>query len=205
TLTTRLILCNRIASTHHLLSALPNSHQHFTITLDNMFAYKFLAVAALAVAVVAHGGGPENCALASTVTVTVTECVTEPVNPAPSPPGTYAPPPATSVESTATAPHEPEVTPSILPPPRTSEATVVPPTTDVPVVPSSGVVPSGEAPSSAVITPTPGPSSTVNNVRPSSSVSAPPAVSTAGAVLGTPFMNLGSIIVAGAAAVAVVA
>ncbi|KAJ4313987.1 hypothetical protein N0V94_006671 [Neodidymelliopsis sp. IMI 364377] len=175
-----------------------------------MFGFKiFIAAAALACIAVAHDGTHDTACVAP-VTVTVTEIVcgtpgvpihTPPAVSYEAPPPPPAPP-VTSIESTATAP---------LSGPPSDTATVIPPAppaeTDVPpAVPSSGAAPSPPiAPPSGTQSSTasaPGmttaTSSTAVVTSPSASTSAPETVSTAGAVLPTPYLGLGSLIVAGA-------
>ncbi|KAF9701228.1 hypothetical protein EKO04_000739 [Ascochyta lentis] len=153
------------------------------------------------------------CVAPVTVTVTETVCGTPgvPVHTPPVAPSYEAPPPppapVTSVESTATAPLSgPPSEPATVIPPAPPAETGVPSVGVPPVVPSSGVIPSsGVAPSSSVKLSTasvPGtttaPSSTAAVTHPSASTSIPETVSTAGAVLPTPYFGLGSLVAAGA-------
>ncbi|KAH7378770.1 hypothetical protein BKA66DRAFT_142507 [Pyrenochaeta sp. MPI-SDFR-AT-0127] len=168
-----------------------------------MFGFKLLAVAALACAILAHDAPHHSCDAAhgvTTVTITVSECATKPSNPAPTPPGSFLPPapPATSVESTATAPLNSNPPVPEVP---SSGAPNAPSNPGVPVAPSSNVVPS-----STVSFPgtTLAPSSTAANNRPSSVTSAPATVSTAGAALVGPFFGLSPLVAAGAVAMVIV-
>jgi hypothetical protein len=123
---------------------------------------------------------PAVCAPAATVTVTVTECLTEPVKPS------WTPPPALSAISTSTLSSGLPVattTSVILPPPgRPIPTTDLPSTTATTtlIVPSSSGRPGEPAPSSTT-------------------------VETAGAALATPVVGMGSLVALGAAALAIMA
>ncbi|KAF1843748.1 uncharacterized protein K460DRAFT_418751 [Cucurbitaria berberidis CBS 394.84] len=199
----RFILCSCINSTPHIQ---PSSTTNNPLTAITMFGFKLLAVAALACAVVATDSA---CAAPTTVTVTMTECVTAPVNPLPTRPGSHVPPvapPPSSVESTATAPlssNPPEAPTNVMPPPPgvpSSGTPVAPPSSGAPVAPSTGVAPHSTPSVTGTV---PAPSSTAANNRPSPSTSTPAVISTAAAALATPYIKLGSLVAAGAAAMAV--
>ncbi|KAF1936002.1 hypothetical protein EJ02DRAFT_459881 [Clathrospora elynae] len=170
-----------------------------------MFGFKLLAVATLALAVVAA----ESCAPAVIVTVTITDCISNPGIPAPTSSG-YAPlPPASSVESTATAPLSngspgAPTTVAVPPPgpPVPSSEGSAPPASGTQAISSIGApegLSSGVAGSSTGFAGPP--STTAANVHPSSSDLAPPAVTTNAAALATPFIGL---VALGAAALAVI-
>ncbi|KAJ8109010.1 hypothetical protein OPT61_g7769 [Boeremia exigua] len=169
------------------------------------------------------------CVAPVTVTVTETVCGTPgvPIHTPPVASSYEAPPPpsdvsATSVESTATPPlSSPAVDTATVVPPAPPAETVVPPAppaeTGVPPAVPSGVAPTSRASSSGVAPSTgintsassvPGTTTVRPTATPPSSSASPPAeVSDAAAILAVPasYFGLGSLFVAGAAAMAVVA